>query len=36
MVGCLATSTKTILAESLLHGYKFDRYERIISLFVPD
>lgn len=26
MVGCLATSTKTILAESLLHGYKFDRY----------
>jgi len=22
--GCLATSTKTILAESLLHGYKFD------------
>ncbi|KAL5220054.1 hypothetical protein ABZP36_024767 [Zizania latifolia] len=24
MVGCLATSTKTILAESLLHGYKFD------------
>lgn len=26
LVGCLATSTKTILAESLLHGYKFDRY----------
>ncbi|KAF1893884.1 hypothetical protein Lal_00002426 [Lupinus albus] len=25
LVGCLATSTKTILAESLLHGYKFDR-----------
>ncbi|CAL9185454.1 UDP-galactose transporter 1-like [Musa acuminata AAA Group] len=24
LVGCLATSTKTILAESLLHGYKFD------------
>lgn len=24
MFGCLATSTKTILAESLLHGYKFD------------
>eukprot|EP00252_Welwitschia_mirabilis_P015697 TRINITY_DN3474_c0_g1_i1.p1 TRINITY_DN3474_c0_g1~~TRINITY_DN3474_c0_g1_i1.p1 ORF type:complete len:187 (-),score=21.98 TRINITY_DN3474_c0_g1_i1:159-719(-) len=23
--GCLATSTKTILAETLLHGYKFDR-----------
>ncbi|GLJ26544.1 hypothetical protein SUGI_0514190 [Cryptomeria japonica] len=22
--GCLATSTKTILAETLLHGYKFD------------
>lgn len=26
LFGCLATSTKTILAESLLHGYKFDRY----------
>lgn len=26
LLGCLATSTKTILAESLLHGYKFDRY----------
>ncbi|KAJ7959132.1 UDP-galactose transporter 1 [Quillaja saponaria] len=24
LIGCLATSTKTILAESLLHGYKFD------------
>uniref|UniRef100_A0A287QGJ3 Sugar phosphate transporter domain-containing protein n=1 Tax=Hordeum vulgare subsp. vulgare TaxID=112509 RepID=A0A287QGJ3_HORVV len=24
MIGCLATCTKTILAESLLHGYKFD------------
>ncbi|KAI4986299.1 hypothetical protein ZWY2020_018929 [Hordeum vulgare] len=24
MIGCLTTSTKTILAESLLHGYKFD------------
>ncbi|XP_043705875.1 GDP-mannose transporter GONST5-like [Telopea speciosissima] len=24
LFGCLATSTKTILAESLLHGYKFD------------
>uniref|UniRef100_A0A8I6X0V5 Sugar phosphate transporter domain-containing protein n=1 Tax=Hordeum vulgare subsp. vulgare TaxID=112509 RepID=A0A8I6X0V5_HORVV len=24
MIGFLATSTKTILAESLLHGYKFD------------
>ncbi|CAN6931222.1 unnamed protein product [Brassica oleracea var. botrytis] len=23
LFGCLATSTKTILAESLLHGYKF-------------
>eukprot|EP00249_Psilotum_nudum_P025176 c29411_g1_i1 orf=241-1242(-) len=23
-IGCLVTSTKTILAESLLHGYKFD------------
>jgi len=29
LVGCLATSTKTILAESLLHGYKFDRYSLI-------
>jgi drug/metabolite transporter (DMT)-like permease len=26
LFGCLATSTKTILAEALLHGYKFDRY----------
>jgi Triose-phosphate Transporter family len=26
LFGCLATSTKTILAESLLHGYKFDRF----------
>nr|QXL43057.1 UDP-galactose transporter 1 isoform X1 [Schima superba] len=26
LFGCLATSTKTILAESLLHGYKFDSY----------
>ncbi|XP_042034095.1 UDP-galactose transporter 1-like [Salvia splendens] len=24
LFGCIATSTKTILAESLLHGYKFD------------
>ncbi|MCL7030775.1 hypothetical protein MKW94_018408 [Papaver nudicaule] len=24
LFGCLATSTKTILAESLLHGFKFD------------
>ncbi|GAB2232437.1 hypothetical protein Droror1_Dr00011470 [Drosera rotundifolia] len=24
LLGCLATSTKTILAESLLHWYKFD------------
>ncbi|GAU45535.1 hypothetical protein TSUD_14370 [Trifolium subterraneum] len=24
LFGCLATSTKTILAEALLHGYKFD------------
>ncbi|KAI8032420.1 UDP-galactose transporter 1 [Camellia lanceoleosa] len=23
-LGCMSTSTKTILAESLLHGYKFD------------
>jgi drug/metabolite transporter (DMT)-like permease len=30
MVGCLATSTKTILAESLLHGYKFDRYNLVL------
>lgn len=28
--GCVVTSTKTILAESLLHGYKFDRYIYII------
>jgi len=25
-LGCMVTSTKTILAESLLHGYNFDRY----------
>ncbi|KAL8125163.1 hypothetical protein AgCh_012730 [Apium graveolens] len=25
LFGCLATSTKTILAELLLHGFKFDR-----------
>ena len=25
--GCVVTSTKTILAESLLHGYNFDRYK---------
>ena len=24
--GCMVTSTKTILAEALLHGYNFDRY----------
>lgn len=28
--GCVVTSTKTILAESLLHGYNFDRY-RILN-----
>lgn len=34
LFGCLATSTKTILAESLLHGYKFDRYPSFtIDLF---
>jgi len=32
LFGCLATSTKTILAESLLHGYKFDRYNLICSV----
>lgn len=32
LFGCLATSTKTILAESVLHGYKFDRYY-LISVF---
>ena len=31
LFGCLATSTKTILAESLLHGYKFDRYFILVS-----
>ncbi|KAE9456762.1 hypothetical protein C3L33_11342, partial [Rhododendron williamsianum] len=43
LFGCLATSMKTILAESLLHGYKFDRNsdgfdcclttEEVVSLF---
>jgi drug/metabolite transporter (DMT)-like permease len=28
-LGCMVTSTKTILAESLLHGYNFDRYIHI-------
>jgi hypothetical protein len=32
--GCLATSTKTILAESLLHGYKFDRYTKLQPSFL--
>ena len=32
MIGCLATSTKTILAESLLHGYKFDRYTLVLPV----
>lgn len=38
LFGCLATSTKTILAESLLHGYKFDRYSLFYCLranFLP-
>lgn len=34
LFGCLATSTKTILAESLLHGYKFDRYYLCSSFFL--
>lgn len=33
LFGCLATSTKTILAESLLHGYKFDRYSLCPCVF---
>ncbi|KAJ9566878.1 hypothetical protein OSB04_002844 [Centaurea solstitialis] len=32
LFGCLATSTKTILAESLLHGYKFDRTKDLARL----
>ena len=34
LFGCLATSTKTILAEALLHGYKFDRYAIYALLFL--
>ena len=34
LFGCLATSTKTILAESLLHGYKFDRYRLFAYLIL--
>ncbi|KAF5954960.1 hypothetical protein HYC85_007816 [Camellia sinensis] len=34
LFGCLATSTKTILAESLLHGYKFD--SSVIIIFTLD
>lgn len=30
LFGCLVTSTKTILAESLLHGYNFDRYNTLL------
>nr|GMD07930.1 UDP-galactose transporter 1 [Ipomoea batatas]GMD09501.1 UDP-galactose transporter 1 [Ipomoea batatas] len=32
LVGCLATSTKTILAESLLHGYKFDSINTVFYM----
>ncbi|EPS60049.1 hypothetical protein M569_14755, partial [Genlisea aurea] len=32
LVGCLATSTKTILAESLLHGYKFDSINTVYNM----
>ncbi|XP_078447303.1 UDP-galactose transporter 1-like [Wolffia australiana] len=32
MLGCLATSTKTILAESLLHGYKFDSINTVYHM----
>lgn len=36
LFGCLATSTKTILAESLLHGYKFDRYSSFFINYPHD
>ncbi|KAI4983968.1 hypothetical protein ZWY2020_040758 [Hordeum vulgare] len=32
MIGCLATPTKTILAESLLHGYKFDSINTVFYM----
>ncbi|XP_031496135.2 UDP-galactose transporter 1-like isoform X13 [Nymphaea colorata] len=32
LFGCLATSTKTILAESLLHGYKFDSINTVFYM----
>ncbi|CAI9764029.1 unnamed protein product [Fraxinus pennsylvanica] len=32
LFGCLATSTKTILAESLLHGYKFDSINTVYRM----
>ncbi|KAJ0961392.1 hypothetical protein J5N97_000428 [Dioscorea zingiberensis] len=35
LVGCLATSTKTILAESLLHGYKFDSINTVYYMAPP-
>ncbi|XP_051150982.1 UDP-galactose transporter 1-like [Andrographis paniculata] len=32
LFGCMATSTKTILAESLLHGYKFDSINTVFYM----
>ncbi|CAA7405279.1 unnamed protein product [Spirodela intermedia] len=32
LFGCLATSTKTILAEALLHGYKFDSINTVYHM----
>ncbi|XP_031503648.1 UDP-galactose transporter 1-like [Nymphaea colorata] len=32
LFGCLATSTKTILAESLLHGFKFDSINTVFYM----
>ncbi|KAJ7965578.1 UDP-galactose transporter 1 [Quillaja saponaria] len=34
LFGCLATSTKTILAESLLHGYKFDSINTAMGFLI--
>ncbi|KAH7685353.1 UAA transporter protein [Dioscorea alata] len=35
LFGCMATSTKTILAESLLHGYKFDSINTVYYMTPP-
>ena len=29
-LGCIVTSTKTIMAEALLHGYNFDRQLNVL------